>query len=214
MRKYIFLYKENSEDRDCCAYIEAEAMRFECGHYFGSVILHGACYSKHDFAPYEDIKTVLTEGEYQALIDFNNAIKELGYGIKMGDARYNRGVEICKEIKPIFDKLQSEENKALFEEIIEEEKEYLYDEYSLDEDDIEYIFDNYGLDYRDRAVVGCVYKDSENLGYEEAFSLGYMNNKDTIQNRYFDYAQFGEDLVRENENYLELADGRCVSLCY
>ena len=33
-------------------------------------------------------------------------------------------------------------------------------------------------------------------------------------NRYFDYDKFGEDLVNEDENYLELDDGRVVSLNY
>lgn len=53
MVKYIFLYKENSEDRDCCAYIETEWMRWECRHYFGGVVLHGACYSRQNFAEYK-----------------------------------------------------------------------------------------------------------------------------------------------------------------
>lgn len=38
MKNYIFLYKENSEDRDCCVYIESEPMRWECGHYFRGYI--------------------------------------------------------------------------------------------------------------------------------------------------------------------------------
>lgn len=54
MSKRVFLYKDNSESRDCCAYIEPS--RFECGHYFSGLTLHGACYSGHDMASYEDIK--------------------------------------------------------------------------------------------------------------------------------------------------------------
>ena len=81
MEKYVFLYKECVEDRDCCAYIETTPKRWECDHYFGSVILHGACYSKHDFANYEDIKTILTEDEYNQLIKFSKDIEDLGYGI-------------------------------------------------------------------------------------------------------------------------------------
>lgn len=213
MREYTFLYKENSDDRDCVSYIEVHPMRWECNHYFGSVVLHGACYSGHSFAPYEDIKTVLTESEYNQLIQFNKEINELGFGIEKGDERYNKGVELCEAIQPVYDKLLSEENQALFEEVIEEEKEYLMDEYSLDEDDIETIFGNYGLDYRDRAVVGYVFKDAYDLGYEEAWSLGYVNNDDSIVSRYFDFEAFGEDL-KKDENYCELADGRIVSLMY
>lgn len=213
MSKYIFLYKDNTEDRDCCAYIEASAERFECNHYFSSVILHGACYSGHDFANYEDIKTVLTENEYKQLIQFSKDIRDLGYGITKGDERYNKGVELCNAIQSIYDKLLSEENEEFFEQIKEEEREYLMDEYNLDEDDIEKIFGNYGLDYRDRAVVGCIYDNAYDLGYEEAYSLGYVNDNDYIVERYFDFESFGEDLAND-EYHCELADGRVVSLCY
>lgn len=212
MSKYIFLYREKEDDRDCCAYIEPQP-RFECNHYFGSVVLHGACYCKHDFADYDNIETVLTREEYQTLIDYNKAINDLGHGIKEGDKRYKRGMNLAADIQFVFDKLQSDEAKEFQARIIESEKEYLMDEYGLDEEDIEHIFDNYYLDYRDRAVVGYVFKDSDDLGYEEAWELGYINNKDTINERYFDYERFGKDLL-ENENYLELRDGRVVSLMY
>lgn len=213
MRKYVFLYKDNSEDRDCCAYIKNKPMRFECGHYFESVGLSGACYSGHKFADYEDIKTVLTKEEYKALIDFSKAIGDLGYGIAEGDERYNEGVELCNGIQYVYDKLLSEENKALFDEVWEEEKEYLMDEYGLDENDVEYIFDNYGLEYKDRSVVGCVYDNAYDLGYEEAYGLGYVNNNDDIVERYFNFEKFGQDLL-EDKQYLELNDGRCVYLMY
>lgn len=213
MSKYIFLYKENTDNRDCCAYIEARAERFECGHYFGGVTLCGACYSGGNFADYKDIKTVLTENEYNQLIQFNKDIKELGYGITKGDERYNKGIELCRAIQPVYDKLLSEENENLFNEVIEEEKEYLMDEYNLDEDDIELIFDNYYLDYRDRAIVGYVYDDTYDLGYNEAYSLGYVRDEDKVVADYFDFEKFGEDLVN-GDDYCKLADGRCVSLMY
>ena len=88
----------------------------------------------------------------------------------------------------------------------------LMDEYNLDEDDIETIFDNYGLDYRDRAVVGYVFKDAYDLGYEEAWSFGYIEHN-SLMERYFDFEKFGEDLL-ENEEYMQLSDGRCVTLNY
>ena len=213
MSKYVFLYKDNSDDRDSCAYIETNPMRFECGHYFGGVNLHGACYSGSKFANYEDIKTVLTENEYNQLVKFNEEIKALGYGISEGDERYNKGVELCKAIQPVYDKLLSAENEELFEKVIEEEKEYLMDEYNFDEEDIETIFSEYYLDYRDRGIIGCVFEDTYNLGYEEAYSLGYVNNNDSIAERYFDFERFGEDLLEE-EQYVELNDGRVVYLNY
>lgn len=210
MRK-VFLYKENVDDRDSCAYIEVSPERFECGHYFGSVTLHGACYCGHDFAKYKDIKTVLTEEEYKQLIEFSKNISDLGYGITKGDERYNKGIELCKAIQPIYDKLLSEENEKFFEEIVEEEKEYLMDEYGFDEEDIEQIFDEYNLDYKDRGIVGCVYDDTYDLGYNEAFGCGYIDSE--IAERYFDFEKFGEDLL-EDDSYIQLTDGRCVTLNY
>lgn len=213
MSKYIFLYKDNTEDRDCCAYITPKPMRFECGHYFGSVILHGACYSRHDFANYEDIKTVLTEDEYNQIIKFSKDIDDLGCGITKGDERYNKGIELCKAIQPIYDKLLSEENEEFFEQIKEEEREYLMNEYNLDDVDLDLIFDNYSLDYEDRAVVGYVFDNAYDLGYEEAYSLGYVNDNNSIQSRYFDFEAFGEDMAKD-EYHCELYDGRIVSLNY
>ena len=214
MSKYLFLYREKAaDDRDCCAYIEAKNPRFECDHYFGGVGLHGACYCGHDFPDYKDIETILTKTEYEELIAYNKAINDLGYGIKKGDERYNKGIELAKSVQHIFDKLKSREAKEFQQTIIESEIEYLKDEYSLSDEDIEKIFDEYYLDYRDRGIVGCVFNNSSDLGYEEAWELGYIKNGDTIAERYFDYEKFGEDLL-EDENYLELDDGRVVSLNY
>ena len=209
----IFLYKDYSEDRDCCAYIDAEPMRWECNHYFGGVSLQGACYSGGNFANYEDIKTVLTEEEYGQLRQFAVDINRLGYSIEKDDERYNKGVELCKAIQPVYDKLLSEEGQEFFEQIQAEEREYLMDEYDLDEEDIDMIFGNYGLDYRDRSVVGCVFKNEYDLGYEEAWSLGYVNHNDPIVEKYFDFESFGED-VANDEYHCQLSDGRIVSLNY
>lgn len=195
MSKYTFLYKENVDDRDCVAYINLNDLRENHVCCDGKFNIHGACYCmslcgrNHD-ANYEDIKTILTKEEYELLCNPDGT-----------------------DLTSIIEKLESEENQALFEEVIEEEKEYLMDEYNLDEDDIETIFDNYGLDYRDRAVVGCVFKDAYDLGYEEAWSLGYVDNNDSIASRYFDFEAFGEDLA-DDEYHCQLADGRIVSLMY
>lgn len=214
MKKYIFLYKENTDDRDCCAYIESKPMRWECGHYFGGVILHGACYSKHDFADYKDIKTVLTEKEYSQLIRFNEELNTLGCGIKEGSEKYNKGVELCRSVQHIYDKLLSSENQELFDEIQTEEIEYLMNEYNLDKNDIEKIFNEYLIDYRDRSIIGCIFNDAYDCDYEEAISLGYINyNSNDIIERYFNFEQFGEDLLEE-EQYCQLDDSRIVYLNY
>lgn len=214
MNKYIFLYREkDSNDRDCCAYIEDNQPRWECDHYFGSVILHGACYCKHDFAAYEDIETVLTKEEYETLIAYNKTINDLGFGITKGDERYKRGINAYADVKYVFDKLHSDEAKEFFDKIVESEVEWMKDEYNLSDEDVEQIFDEYYLDYRDRGIIACVWDDTSEAGYEEAWSMGYIDNKDAIINKYFDYEKFGEDLI-EDENYLQLEDGRVVRLNY
>lgn len=114
----------------------------------------------------------------------------------------------------MYNKLNSEENQELFEEVQQEEIQYLMEKYNLSEEDVENIFNEYYLDYRDRSIVGSVYSDSAELGYKEAWQLGYVNDKDWISSKYFDTDKFGEDLVNKSVRYLELDDGRVVSLNY
>lgn len=60
---------------------------------------------------------------------------------------------------------------------------------------------------------GTVYEDYYELGENEAWSLGYTSQSASeIISRYFDYEKFGEDLVEENDGYVELDDGRIVYL--
>lgn len=214
-RDKVFFYKDNSEDRDCVKYIDNKPERFECGHYFGGITIQGACFCGcQEFdkgeVDYDEITTILTKDEFNSLILFDKNIHEIGYGIKEGDERYKTGVALCDAIQPIFDKLNSEENKKLFDTIIEDEREYLKDEYNLSDEDIDLIYDEYYLDYMDRAVVGYVFDDIETLAKEEAWQLGYTTDETS---RYFNYDTFGEDLL-ESEQYLELPDGRVVSLMY
>ena len=212
MRK-VFLYRvKDTDDRDCCAYIEEKPLRFECGHYFGRPILHGSCYCNSDWELYENIETVLTREEYETLMRFDEEIGELGYGIKSGDDRYKRGVNLCSDVEYIYDKLNSEEAEEFFLKIQESEKEFLMNEYSLDEDEVEDIFDNYYLDYRDRSIIGYVFDNVEDFAYEEAIQCGYVE-KGSVTERYFDFEKFGEDLL-EDDWYHKLDDGRVVYLNY
>ena len=194
MSKYTFLYKENIDDRDCVAYIGLDDLRKKHWCIDGKFNIHGACYSmslggrNHD-VNYEDITTILTEEEFKTLCD-----------------------PCGKDLASIIEKLESNENAELFEQIVEEEKEYLMNEYGFDEEDIDQIFDEYGLDYRDRGIVGCVFDDVEDLGYEEAWSFGYIQ-RDSPMEKYFDFEKFGEDLL-DSETYMQLSDGRCVTLNY
>lgn len=213
MHEKRFLYRRrDDDDRDACVYIE-NPDRWECGHYFGGLHLQGSCFCGGRFDPYDDIETVLTRDEYQALMDFEKAIDALGFGIHEGDERWKRGRELIAAVMPIWDKLGSEEAQSFANEIFSSEDEWLIDEYGFDEDDLETIWDNYYLPYHDRSVIQCVYDDAADLGYDEALDFGYIRRDDPISMRYFDYEKFGEDLLEE-ERYVELRDGRVVCLSY
>lgn len=195
MKEYTFLFKDNSEDRDCCAYIRIEDLKKQHVCCDGKFNIHGACYSRSlKDVNFEDVKTILSEPEFNTLCNYNG-----------------------EDLTEIINKLLSEENNTLFEEVQEEEAEFLRGEYAIYEEELEAIFDKYYLDYRDRAVVGCVYKDVYDLGYEEAYSLGIIDNhmekSGFNYGRYFDFEKFGEDLTKE-ESYCELPDGRIAYLCY
>lgn len=114
MSEYLFLYRiKDSDDRDCCAYVDAAGPKFECNHYFSSIRLCGSCYSGGKFPEYEEI------------ILFNIFIKALDYGITKGDSRYNAGIKLIDSIKHIYDKLKSDEAIAFFEKIQKSEMKYL-----------------------------------------------------------------------------------------
>ena len=212
--KEIFLAKiKDSDDRDCVYYIEF--CGFECGHYFGGLHLSGACFSgfEKEFRKeiennFDNIETILTKKEFEKLFKLNDELKELGYGIKENDDRYNKGMKIIEEFKrTIGIKLASTENDKLFQKVIEDEKKYIKDEYSLSDDEINEIFDNYNLDYRDRAIVGTIFNNKDEMIEEAKWSFGYENQP------YFDDEAFGDDLLN-SESYLELDSGKIVEYAY
>lgn len=209
MREKVFLYRiKDSNDRDCCCYIEPP--RFECDHYFSSVWPQGACYSGSEFEPYDKIETVLTEGEYAKFLSLVSEIRTLGYGIAKGDERYLKGMKLCSDLQFVFDKLNSLEGNSFFAQVVESEKEYLEDTESLTRNEIDEIFDAYPLEYQDRSIFGGAYEDCEELGEEEAFSLGLFRDNDFAE-KYFDYQKFGED-VADDESYCRLSSGRVAYL--
>ena len=214
MSKYLFLGRlKDQSDRDCCLYIENKNPRWQCDHYFEGITLHGSCFCHSGFPDYDDLETVLSREEYKELIVYNGEIGKLGHGIKKASERYKNGCALSKEIQHIFDKLNSDEAKKFQGRIIEEEKKYLVDKYDISEEDVEEIFENYYLDYRDRSIIGCIYSNTSELGYDEAFNLGYIKPGDVILERYFDYEKFGEDLLKK-EQYMELSNGRVLYLNY
>ena len=210
----IFLAKiKNSDDRDIVKYIEFNG--FECGHYFGGLHIEGACFSgfEKEFRElvennFEELETILTRDEFLKLFKLNDELKALGYGIEKDSEKYNKGLKIIAEYENTIEKkLQSNENKELFEKVIEDEKEYIKNEYNLTDDEVEEVFNNYGLEYQDRAIIGVVFKDFNEMVEEEKWSMGYENIP------YFNDEEFGNDLLN-SENYLELESGKIVSYNY
>lgn len=210
MKKYTFLYRiKNCDDRDACAYIENKTTLFSCGHYFSGINLHGACYCGNDFMQYDEIETILSVEEYNELILIDKELSSLGYGIKIDDIRYKKGMELCERLKPILDKLNSQEATQFFEKIIEEEKEIAMDQYNLSKEEIDEVFDNYFLDYQDRSIIGAIYYNYEELGEEYADSIGLFNSCDYSIGRHFNYESFGQELC-ETGDYYELPSGKII----
>lgn len=214
MRNRIFLAKEkNSDDRDIVKYIEFNG--FECNHYFGGLHIEGACFSGFEKElrdlvenNFEELETILTKDEFIKLFKLNDELKALGYGIEKDSEKYNKGLEIIKEYENTIEKrLLSNENKELFEKVIADEKEYVKNEYNLSDLEVDDIFENYGLEYQDRAIIGRIFKDFDDMVYEEKFNFSYDEQP------YFDDESFGYDLL-ESENYYKLDSGKIVSYNY
>lgn len=185
----VFFFKENNtNDRDCVKYLRlGDGLPHVCGACFWGMW--------GEYPAYENVTTILTEDEYNALC-------------------HDKAADNDNDLSPIFDKLRSEENDKLFEQVQQEEIEWLMDEHNLDEQEVLDIFADYGEPYRDRGIVSYVYDDAYDLGHETAWSCGYMDrNNENIMERYFDFEQFGEDLAGDYD-YFELEDGRIVSLNY
>lgn len=214
-RKYFMAKIKNDDDRDCVKYIEF--CGFECGHYFSLFHIGGACFCgfENEFYDmivnnFDELETILTQDDFIKLFKANEELRNLGCGITRGDDRYNKGMEIINGIQYIEDKLKSNENKELFEKVINDEKIYCMKEWNLTSSEIDYVFKEYkGCNeiYQDRGIIGCVFKDRDEMAEEEKFNFGYEKQP------YFDNEAFAEDLL-ENDYYLELESGKIVSLNY
>lgn len=215
MSKYTFLFKEKNNDRDCVNYIEIGSLgKLECGHYFSSINLIGACFSssfKLDEIDFDNIESILTKEEFEKLSAYNDKINELGYGIIKNDDRYLKGKELYKDIEGIFNKLLSKENESLFEKVKKDEKEYVKNRWNLSDVDVGYIFNNYTLSFQDRGIISCVFNDIEEASHEEAFQLGMVND---LNKECFDYDSLGIDMLKNKERYLELPSKKIARMNY
>ena len=187
MATYFFFKENDTNDRDCVKYLEIRngVPNNVCG----------ACFSGmwREYPAYENVTTILTEDEYNTLCNAKFADNNLS-------------------LTSIITKLCGADNDELFGKVQLEEIEYLMNEYNLDEQEVLDIFDEYTEPYRDRGIISYVYEDYEDLGYETAWSYGYIGRDlENVMERYFDFEKFGEDLAEE-EWYYELSDGRIVYL--
>lgn len=207
-----FLLKINENDRDCVKYIDTEEIgAFECGHYFVGLRINGACFSGYleeiKEQNFKNITTILTEEELKRLFEFDEKIRELGYGIVQGDKRYQKGLEYKAEIQDIIDKLNGKDNEKLFEKVQEEEKEVLKKEYDLTDEDIDYIFDNYGLEYRDKCIIYKIKKDIvlayEEVGFTETVMWCSENNYITKEREKYYLENCMEYPYPKEDNYYE-----------
>ncbi|MCM1178646.1 MAG: hypothetical protein NC347_00175 [Clostridium sp.] len=212
--QYLFLFKlKDSNDRDCCAYLDKVPSKFVCGHYFAPVNLHGSQYCIHTFPDYDQIDTFLCREEYNRIVEFRDNINNLGMRITPEDERYQAGISLIEDIQDVYDKLASPEAEKYFEDIQEGEKEYLKDEYDLSDEDIEDIWDEYAQDYKDRSIVNYVYANEKTLGQEYLWGIGYLNESNQAIEQYINFESLGKDLVDEEE-YISLRSGRIASVCY
>lgn len=79
MNEHLFLYRiKDSDDRDCCAYIDAAGPKFECNHYFSSIDVCGSCYSGSEFPVYEEIETILKKMNMKRFLHLTYLSKHLG----------------------------------------------------------------------------------------------------------------------------------------
>jgi hypothetical protein len=214
MSQSVFLYKDitknESQYENCVFYLELPLLRFECGHYFSSIGVQGASFCtslKYEEINYDNIITPLTRAEFQLLHEINIACRQLGYSIKEGSERYQRGIELRAKAMPIVDRLLSDEAKIIFDYIVGEETEYLTNKYGFDKDEVRELFEYYSMDYMDRGIISQVWASVENMGENEAYSFGYASESNE---RWFNFELFGKDLL-ENDNYYELSNGRVVS---
>lgn len=196
MPKYTFLFRTKThDDRDCCAYIQLSDLENKHLCCDGKFNIDGACYcvslgGQYADYPYSKVDTYLTEEQYNRLLNPNKD----------------------DDFTDIIKALTSLEAADFYAEIIASEQEYIMEEYGLDVDDLETIYNEYYLDYRDRAIIGEVYKDAEEVGEVEAD--GYITRDMEHLMPYFDYKKYGEDIVSNSESYCELSDGRYVYLNY
>ena len=211
MKHYIFLGR--TKDEGICYYVQDKPAEFACGHYFSTPYLTNANSLIHDFPEYENLETILSKEDYDRFLELKNDIDSLGFGIRMGNKMYKRGLELRQSLlNDVYAKLTSPEAEAFFNTIVEDEKRKLAELYNLTDCYVDQIFDESPGDYKDAGIVMNIYYDSKEIA--EDFIDNYYHQIDDMSgfklSWYIDYERLGRDLVQDSDDYLELDDGRVV----
>ena len=119
-------------------------------------------------------------------------------------------IPITKDgIKAIIEILNSDENEQLLNKIVDQELLVLQDIYSLEDEDIKELKMDYDIYYLDRNCVAQVFKDYEELG---RFIIEESYNLPRELYPYFNYENYGYDVVNEESQYINLVDGRIIEI--
>ena len=211
MEHYIFLGR--TKDEGICYYTQDEPAKFECGHYFASPYLTNTSCLIHDFPEYENLETILSKDEYDRFLKLKDDINSLGFGISIGDERYEKGLKLRQSLlTDVYTKLTSTKAAEFFGNIIKDEKRKLAELYDLTDSQANQIFDESPLDYKDAGIVIKVCYDSKEIA--EDFIDNYYPQIDDMSgfklSWYIDYERLGDDLVQDSDECLMLDDGRIV----
>ncbi len=221
-RNKYFLFKVKDKVTDLKGTLRVgylEKAEFECGHYFSECNLVNSNSSisldlnKLEQIGYDNILSILDKEDFEFIAKKNKELNDLGFGLDdpKNKEKYNKGLEILKELETIYNKLESEENKKLFDIVREQELEWCTDHWQQEKyrlgittEDMENIFNEYknkGYVYQDRDIINTIFENYEEIGQDWVDSGAV--NMDSLAERFFDFDAFGKDIIDNNENYYE-----------
>ena len=193
-----FLYKKYYEDTDHCTYIDTNKLR-AIPRKEEPLIFDAASYTS-DNIEINKTKTVLTKKELEVLMNYNG-----------------------QDLTEIISKLESEENSKLYAEICKEEKRDIMMRYHLSDTEYDELFSKYPYMLRDKMVIDDIYENKYVFGRHIAWVNGifdYAEEDDDEEydfddfryDLYIDFEKYGQDLIRQNNHYIEFAGGRVADV--
>ena len=195
-----FLYKKYCEDTDYCTYVDTNKLRSKLRK--GEPLIYDAETYISDKIEMRKTKTVLTKNELEVLMNYNG-----------------------QDLTEIISKLESEENRKLYAEICKEEKRDTMTRYHLSDTEYDELFDKYPYMLRDKRVIDDIYENKYIFGRHIAWVNGFFDyeeddddNDDEYEfdnfryDLYIDFEKYGQDLIWQDNHYIEFADGRVADV--